>query len=59
VPAVKPVGLTATLTVPGVVPLAGVADNHVPPEAAVVKANAAPLELTEIGCVAGVAEPIR
>jgi hypothetical protein len=38
-----------TLTVPGVVPLAGVADNHVPPEDAAVKLNAEPLELTEIG----------
>jgi hypothetical protein len=29
VPAAKPVGLTDTLTVPGVLPLAGVADSHV------------------------------
>ncbi len=48
VPAAKPVGLTATLTVPGVVPLAGVAESHVPPEAATVKFNAVPDELTEI-----------
>jgi hypothetical protein len=49
VPAANPAGFTATLTVPGVVPLAGVADNHDPPAAAVVKLNAVPLELTEIG----------
>jgi hypothetical protein len=48
VPAVRPAGFTTTLTVPGVVPLAGAADSHVPPEAAIVKLNAAPLELTEI-----------
>jgi hypothetical protein len=46
------------VTVAGVVPLAGVADSQVPPEAAAVKLNAAPLELTEIGWVAGVAPPI-
>ena len=31
VPATRPVGTTATLTVPGVVPLVGVAANHGPP----------------------------
>ena len=52
VPAAKPVGLTDTLTAPDeVLPLAGLADNHDPPELvvdAVVKLNAAPLLATEI-----------
>ena len=52
VPAAKPDGLTDTLTAPDeVLPLAGPADNHVPPEVvdtAVVKLSAAPLLATEI-----------
>jgi hypothetical protein len=36
VPAARAAGLTETLTLPGVAPLAGVADNHEPPDAAAV-----------------------
>ena len=36
------------MTVPGVVPLVGAADNHVPPETDAVKLNAAGLAVTEI-----------
>jgi hypothetical protein len=49
VPAANPAGFTATPTVADVLPLAGVADSHVPPEATAVKLNAAPLEVTETG----------
>jgi len=49
VPAVKAAGFTVTLTVPGVVPLIGVADNHVPPEADAVKAKFVGAAVTEIG----------
>jgi len=49
VPAVKLAGFTVTLTVPGVVPLSGAADNHVPPETDAVKANFVGVAVTEIG----------
>jgi hypothetical protein len=49
VPAANPAGFTATPTVADVLPLAGVAESHVPPEATAVKLNAAPLEVTETG----------
>jgi hypothetical protein len=39
VPAVRPVILTETLTLPGAVPLAGVTDSQVPPDVVAVKAN--------------------
>jgi hypothetical protein len=58
VPAVKLAGFTVTLTVPGVVPLSGAADNHVPPEADAVKAKFVGLEVTEIGWAAGVGDPV-
>jgi len=48
VPAAKPDGFTDTLTVPGVVPLVGVADNQDPVEVA-VKLNADGVALTRIG----------
>ena len=47
-PAVKPLGFTETFTVPGVVPLVGVADNQVPVEVA-VKLTADGVALTRIG----------
>ena len=56
-PAVKPAGFTETFTVPGVVPLVGIADNQVP-VAVAVKLNAAGVELTRIGLDAGVELPI-
>jgi hypothetical protein len=40
------------------VPLIGATDNHVPAEADAVKLNAAGLPVTEIGCAAGVGDPI-
>ena len=43
----RPAGFTVTLTVPGVVPFIGAADNHVPPEVDVVKLNADGLAVTE------------
>jgi hypothetical protein len=46
------------LTVPGVVPLVGAADNHVPPETDAVKLNVAELAVTEIAWVPGVGDPI-
>ena len=48
-PAVKLAGFTVTVTVPGVVPPVGAADNHVPPEAEAVKAKFVGLAVTEIG----------
>jgi hypothetical protein len=58
VPAVKPGGFTVTLTVPGVVPLIGAADNHVPPEADAVKAKFVGVAVTEIGWAVGVGDPV-
>ena len=48
VPAVKPDGFTETLTVPGVAPLVGVADNQVPVEVT-VKLTVDGVALTRIG----------
>ena len=48
VPAAKPAGFSETFTVPGVVPLVGVADNHAPLEAT-VKLTADGVALTRIG----------
>ena len=56
-PAVRPVGFTATLNVPGVVPLAGVAVSQVW-FVVTVKFRADPVLVTETLCAAGVVPPI-
>ena len=59
-PAASPVGFTDTLSVPGVVPLAGAAVSHDPPLAVVlvaVKLSAVPLLVTDTLCAGGAAAP--
>ena len=46
------------MTVPGVLPIVGATDNHVPPEADAVKFSVVGLPVTEIDCELGVGDPI-